>query len=123
MREVTAQHPFNKCPLVGWRCSGRQGDQMSLKKIDQNVAQPAQSNALLFQRKISSRNFGSFYSLKKTVQGEHSPNVVTLPFPAKILAFFVQTAATFCKKNFDESRQKSQKIVVVTSTPDLLYRL
>jgi hypothetical protein len=49
---------------------------------------------------------------------------------AKIFAFFAQTTATFCKncdhnigfeKNanfFAENWQKSQKIVIITSTPD-----
>jgi hypothetical protein len=49
---------------------------------------------------------------------------------AKILAFFAQTTVRFCKnmiitlvfeKNanfFDENWQKSQKIVIITSTPD-----
>jgi hypothetical protein len=49
---------------------------------------------------------------------------------AKILAFFAQTAATFCQngiitlvfeKNanfFAENWQKSQKIGIITSTPD-----
>jgi Na+-translocating ferredoxin:NAD+ oxidoreductase RnfG subunit len=50
---------------------------------------------------------------------------------AKILAFFAQSAATFCKnliiklffeKNanfFDQNWQKSQKILIITSTPGL----
>jgi hypothetical protein len=51
---------------------------------------------------------------------------------AKILAFFSQTTATFCRnliitlvfeknaKFFAENWQKSQKIVIITSTPELL---
>jgi hypothetical protein len=41
-----------------------------------------------------------------------------------LLAFFAQTTTTVCKKNFEknanffnENRQKSQKIVIITSTP------
>jgi hypothetical protein len=52
---------------------------------------------------------------------------------AKKLAFFAQTTASFCKhlivtlvfeKNanfFAENWQKSQKIVIITSTPGLLF--
>jgi hypothetical protein len=52
---------------------------------------------------------------------------------AKILAFFARTAATFCKnliktlffeKNanfFAENWQKSQKIVIITSTPSQIF--
>jgi hypothetical protein len=51
----------------------------------------------------------------------------------KILAFFAQTTASFCKKLiitlvfeknaifFAENWQKSQKNVIITSTPDLAY--
>jgi hypothetical protein len=52
---------------------------------------------------------------------------------AKILAFFAQATASFCKnviitlvfeKNanfFAENWQKSQKIVIITSTPDMAF--
>jgi hypothetical protein len=53
---------------------------------------------------------------------------------AKILAFFAQTTASFCKKIgiitlvfeknanfFAENWQKSQKIVIITSTPDHVF--